>query len=120
MSGNNVIEKLRELEAKVDAKAWPKVGDDNWKTIDEIIDAYQPEGYEVEDVHEEHGAGTRWTTTKMVVTKVTQADGKVAYFRVWNEKPATEMQEGGDFSYSFAEVVPKEVVAIIYVLGRSA
>jgi hypothetical protein len=51
---------------------------------------------------------------------VTQADGKVAHFSVNRERPATEMQEGGDFTFEFAEVVPQEVTVIRYVLGRAA
>ncbi|MBG9736461.1 hypothetical protein [Paenibacillus alvei] len=115
----NVIEKLRELEAKVDTTKYPGVRDENWYAIEEILEAYKPDGYVVEEVHEEHGEGGRWTSEKTVVTKVTQADGKIAYFEVWCEEPATEMQEGGDFSYSFTEVVPKEVTVIKYTNGRS-
>lgn len=115
----NVIEKLRELEAKADATKWPQVGDENWEEIEEILEAYKPEGYEVEEVHEEHGAGGRWTTTLETVNKITQSDGKVAYFSVWREEPATEMQDGTDLSYSITEVVPKEVTVIRYTSGRS-
>ncbi|WP_149093379.1 hypothetical protein [Paenibacillus terrae] len=116
----DVIEKLRELESKVDATRWPQVGDGIYEEINDILDAYKPEGYEVEEVSEKHGEGGRWTTTVTIVNKVTQADGKTAYFFLWRERPATEMQEGGDFSYTFGEVVPKEVTVIRYVTGRAA
>ncbi|CAM2953964.1 hypothetical protein PASE110613_09335 [Paenibacillus sediminis] len=116
----NVIEKLRELEAKVDAERWPIVGDGNWREIADILDAYEPEGYEIDVVAEKFGGGGRWFTTEDITYKVTQSDGKVAYFSVNRERPATEMQEGGDFSYGIREVVPKEVTVIKYVAGRSA
>ncbi|MMZ45517.1 hypothetical protein D1872_71180 [compost metagenome] len=116
----NVIEKLRELESKVDATRWSQVGDGNYEEINDILDAYKPKGYEVEEVSEKHGEGGRWTTTVTTVNKVTQTDGKVAYFSLWRERPATEMQEGMDFAYSFGEVIPKEVTVIRYAPGRAA
>jgi len=116
----SVIEKLRELEAKVDAVPWARVGDKSWREIDEIVDAYEPEGYEIDIVDEEFGEGGRWTTTEEITYRITQADGKVAYFSVNRERPATEMQEGGDFSYGICEVVPREVTITKYVPGRSA
>lgn len=117
---SNVIEKLRELEGKVDAKSWPLVGDENWREIDEILDDYKPEGYTIAEVSEKHGKGGRWTTTVETVYKITQDDGKVAHFSLYRERPATEMQEGGDFTFGFSEVVPQEVTVIRYVSGRVA
>lgn len=69
-------------------------------------------------VHEEFEDGGRWSNYKITVHKV-EENGKVAYFEINQEVPATEMQEGGDFSYSFYEVVPKEVTVIKYVGGTS-
>lgn len=117
---SNVIEKLREIEAKVDAESWPLVGNENWREIDDILDAYKPEGYEIEEVSEEHGEGGRWTTTVETVYKITQEDGKVAHFRLYREEPATEMQEGGDFTFGFCEVVPRPVTVVQYFAGRTA
>lgn len=116
----NIIEKLRELETKVDAKSWPLVGDENWREIDEILDAYKPEGYEIEEVYEEHSEGGRWTTAVETVYKISQDDGKVAHFRLYRERPATEMQEGGDFTFGFCEVVPRPVTVVQYFAGRAA
>lgn len=110
----DVIDKLRELVGE------GRVGDPKWDEIDEILDAYNPEGYEVREVSTRHGASGRWTTSDTTVCKVAQLDGKVAHFAVWREFPATEMQEGGDFAYSMAEVVPREVTVIKYVPGRAA
>lgn len=117
---NNVIEKLRELEAKVDAQSWTLVGGENWREIDDILDAYKPEGYTVEDVHEEHDEGGRWTKTVTTVYKITQVDGKVAHFRLRRDMPATEMQEGGNFTFGFYEVVPRPVTVVQYFAGRAA
>ncbi|UNL92808.1 hypothetical protein CPY53_04205 [Paenibacillus polymyxa] len=117
----NVIEKLRAIEARLDASIYTgNVGDENWREIDDILDAYKPEDYTVECVATEYGEGGRWTTTEEVTYKVTQADGKVAHFLVNRERPATEMQEGGDFTFEFAEVIPQEVTITRYVLGRAA
>jgi hypothetical protein len=116
----NVIEKLRELEAKVEAARWSKVGDATWREIDEILDAWNLEGYEIEELSTRTGVGGRWSTEEMVTYKVTQTDGQVAHFSLYRERPATEMQEGGDFSYEMYEVVPKEVTVIKYVPGRAA
>lgn len=117
---SNVIEKLRELEAKVDAKSWPLVGDENWREIDDILDAYKPEGYTIEEVFVGHGEGGRWTTTVEIAYKITQDDGNVAHFRLYREEPATEMQEGGNFTFGFCEVVPRPVTVVQYFAGRAA
>ena len=42
----------------------------------------------------------------------------MAYFELWEEVPATELQEGGDFSYGFHEVVPQEVTVTQYVVKK--
>ena len=69
-------------------------------------------------VHSEFEDGGRWSNYETTVHKV-EENGKVAYFSICAEKPATEMQDGGEFSYEFNEVVPKEVTVIQYVGGKS-
>lgn len=113
----NVIEKLRELIGDgYEGEAWDETHED----VELILEPYKPEGYTVTNVESTFEDGGRWTNYKTEVYRVTQDDGKVAYFRVDREVPATEMQDGGDFSVSIDEVVPKEVVRIEYVYGRSA
>ncbi|MFJ7665368.1 hypothetical protein ACIQXW_23700 [Lysinibacillus sp. NPDC097162] len=69
-------------------------------------------------VYKEYEDGGRWTNYETTVHKI-EENGKVAYFEISREVPATEMQEGGEFSYSFNEVVPEEVTVIKYVGGKS-
>lgn len=113
----NVIEKLRELIGEgYEGEAWGE----KHREINDILDAYEPEGYEVKTVGTSFEEGGRWSNYETEVSKVTQVDGKVAYFSVRCEVPATEMQEGGWFSVSIREVVPQEVTVTKYVYGRSA
>lgn len=100
------IEKLR-AEVGFDGYDYNKV------IMEDLMDAYKPEGYEVEEVHEEFEDGGRWSNYRTTVYKVTEGD-EVAYFSVCREEPATEMQDGGDFSLSFYEVQPKEKTIIVY------
>jgi len=114
---DNVIEKLREL---IEDGYEGESGGEKHREIDDILDAYEPDGYEVEIVGTSYQEGGRWSNYEIEVNRVTQADGKIAYFSVRREVPATEMQEGGWFSVSIKEVVPKEVTVTKYVYGRSA
>ncbi|WP_010495019.1 hypothetical protein [Paenibacillus elgii] len=113
----DVIEKLRELSTKVNVSKYGEVsvGDENWRAIDDILDVYKPEGYEVDEVQTEFDEGGRWTNVETVVYKVTENSGAEAYFRVWREVPATEMQDGGDFTFGIREVEPLEVTVLQYV-----
>lgn len=113
----NVIEKLRELIGDGYAGY---AGAEKHREINDILDAYKPEGYEVTTVDTSYEEGGRWSNYETAVDKVTQADGKVAYFSVRREVPATEMQEGGWLSVNIKEVIPKEVTVTKYVSGRSA
>lgn len=113
----NVIEKLREL---IGDDYEGNVRDEQSRNIRDILDAYKPKGYETKVVDESFEEGGRWSNYETEVYYVKQGDGKTAYFSVCREIPATEMQEGGDFSVYVREVVPKEVVKIEYVCGRSA
>ena len=110
------IEKLRELNG------WDS-SEHNYEynelIQDELMDAWDTEGYTVEQVHEEFEDGGRWTNYRTRVYKVTEYDNngeidEVAYFSVWQEEPATEMQWGGDFSLTFSEVKPVEKTVIVY------
>lgn len=106
----NIIERLRKLQC-----AEGEVRDANHEAICGVIEAYRPDGYSVEKVHNEFEEGGRWSNYKINVYKI-DCDGEVAYFELWEEVPASEMQEGGDFSYGFYEVVPKEVTVVQYVV----
>jgi hypothetical protein len=105
----NVIEKLRELSG-TEGVNW----DDAYEEIDSIIDAYKPKGYTVYRVYHEFEEGGRWYNIETDVYKVEQ-NGEVAYFELWREVPASEIQEGMDLSYGFYEVVPSEVTVIRYL-----
>lgn len=114
----SIIEELRNLCGK-QGEVW----DENYEMIDAALDEYMSgkDGYttyEVEKVDEDFEDGGRWTNYRIDVYKITENDGTVAYFSLWREVPATEMQEGGDFSYSLAEAEPKEVTVIQYVNKR--
>lgn len=101
-----IIEKLRT-----------QVGFDSYKRNDIInellLDAWQPETYEVEEVHESFEEGGRWSNYEIKVYKVIEGED-VAYFKVRQEVPATEMQDGGYMNTSFYEVKPKEKTIIFY------
>ena len=105
----NVIEKLRELSG-TEGENW----DDTYELIDSIIYPFKPEGYTVKCVHHDFEEGGRWYNIESNVYRVEQ-NGEVAYFELWREVPATEIQEGMDLSYGFYEVVPQEVTVIKYV-----
>jgi hypothetical protein len=106
----NVIEKLRELNG-TEGRKW----DDTYELIDSIIDPIKPEGYTVERVYHDFEEGGRWHNVVTDVYKIEQQDGQIAYFELWREVPASELQEGMDLSYGFYEVVPKEVISIQYL-----
>jgi len=105
----SIIETLRKFDGtEGDTR------DEEYEEIDVVLDAYKPKGYSVKTVDSEFEDGGRWTNTKSEVYEVTEGDN-TAYFRLWREVPATEMQEGGDFSFGFDEVRPQEVTVIKYV-----
>jgi hypothetical protein len=112
----NVIEKLRELIGEgYEGEAW----DETHEEVDALLDIRR-KGYTSENVESTFEDGGRWTNYKTDVYRVTQDGGEVAYFQIGREVPATEMQDGMDFSVTIDEVVPKEVVRVEYVYGRSA
>ena len=106
----NVIEKLRELSGIEGS-----VCDDEFDLLDAILIPFrQPQDYTVECVDSDFEEGGRWHNVESNVFKVEQ-NGEVAYFELWREVPATELQEGMDFAFGFYEVVPKEVISIRYL-----
>lgn len=105
----NVIDLLRNY-----CGADGEVGDNTFRVISDVIHAYKPKGYVVEDVENSFEEGGRWSNYETTVYKV-EENKVTAYFRMTEEIPATEMQEGGYFDYSFDEVEPKEVTVIKYV-----
>lgn len=113
----NVIEKLRDLIGDgYEGEVWDETHED----VDSLLDTPQPDGYAVENVESTFEDGGRWSNYQTDVYQVTQEDGKVAYFQIGRDVPATEMQDGMDLSTIIREVVPKEVVRTKYVYGRSA
>lgn len=84
-----VIEKLRKENGFYGYKY-------NEAISDLLIEAYEPEGYLVVEVDETFSEGGRWSNYRHTVYKVVEGD-EVAYFKVSQEEPATESQEGGDF-----------------------
>lgn len=104
----NYIEQLRKYDGFS--------GYDNADETEEIDDLlYDSDATEISEKFREGG---RWSNYRTKVYSV-QEYGKIAYFEVDEEIPATEMQEGADFRYSFREVVPKEKTIIFYVGGKS-
>lgn len=85
--------------------------------IEDLIDSADfnniEEGYSVKAVHKKYEDGGRWSNYKTTVFEVTEGED-VAYFEVYQEVPATEMQDGGDFSTSFNEVRPVEKTIVVY------
>ncbi|MGG3987446.1 hypothetical protein [Bacillus smithii] len=96
----NVIEILRKLDGVEDVNY-----NKDYEEIENIIEAYKPEGYSIENVHNEFQDGGRWTNIESNV--------------LWREVPATELQDGMDLSWGFYEVIPKEVTVIKYVLKNN-
>lgn len=107
----NVIEKLRQFH---DIEG--EVGDDDYEKILNTLWADEASTEEVDSRFEEGG---RWSNYETNIYKI-ESDGEVVYFELWREVPATEMQEGGDFSYGFYEVVPIEVTVIEYLHKKEA
>lgn len=87
-----------------------EVWDEAYELIGDILD-------DCEQVDDSYEDGGRWTNYSTAVYRVTESE-EVAYFSLWREVPATESQDGGDFSYELSEVVPQEVTVIKYVEKR--
>lgn len=113
MSG--VIELLRKFVGN-QGEVW----DEAYEDIDVAFDGYLNgrDGiapYSSSKVDETFEDGGRWTNYRTTVWKIEEESGSVAYFSLWRELPATEIQDGGDFSYELDEVVPREVTVTRYV-----
>jgi hypothetical protein len=105
----NVIEQLRKLDG-TEGVNW----DDVYEEIDSLLSPHKTDNYTVKTVYHDFEEGGRWHNIETDVYKVEQ-NGEVAYFELWREVPASEMQEGMDLSWGFYEVVPKEVTVIRYL-----
>lgn len=57
--------------------------------------------------------GGRWSNFETTIIKITEGE-EVAYFLTTEERPATEQQEGGDFTFLFYEVEPIQVTVTQY------
>jgi hypothetical protein len=70
------------------------------------------------EVQREYHEGGRWSNYESTVFKVTEVTdeytAEVAYFKIFEEVPATESQDGGDFMFEMNEVVPYQVVETKY------
>lgn len=66
-------------------------------------------------VHSEYEDGGRWSNYETKVYRFWHNSESV-YYQISKEVPATEMQDGGDFSDpEITQVYPKEVTTTIYV-----
>jgi len=80
------------------------VGSDDFDDILDLLD-------KCEKVDESYDEGGRWSNYRNTVYQITER-GQVAYFKLWEEVPASEMQEGGDFMFGLYQVMPVEVTVI--------
>lgn len=105
-----IIEQLRGLHGE---EGYDADNDGKFNTLnDDLLNDFKKD-YKVEYVEDSFEEGGRWTNYEHTVYKIT--DGKdEAYFQLTQEVPATEMQEGGGFFWSFYEVIPKEVVKTVF------
>lgn len=103
-----MIEELRKLDGYDSTY-------ESWRDIPELIvdllDCHDP-------IKTKYDEGGRWSNYETNVYKIEET-GEVAYFSVCREVPATESQEGGEFTIELDEVVPKEVTVIEYVAKGS-
>ncbi|SER88149.1 hypothetical protein [Psychrobacillus sp. OK032] len=104
-----IIEELRKLHG-----AEGEDTNDEYFEIDDILDAYKPEGYTSKVVDTIFEEGGRWSNYETKIFEVVEGD-ETAYFELFREVPASETQEGQDSQWSFGEVEPKEVTVIQYV-----
>lgn len=77
----------------------------------EVIEMLGEHGKEVERTFEQGG---RWSNYETVVYAVEAPEQEERYFALTREVPATEMQDGGDFTWDFTEVYRKEKTVIVY------
>lgn len=100
-----VIERLRELIARLNGGG---DRDELWDEYDEATELLNEAGHEEDSSFEE---GSRWSNHRVTVYSVGGGDAKT-YFRLTDEIPASEMQEGMPLSFWLEEVEPVEVTTI--------
>lgn len=98
------ITRLRELSGYE--------GDTSSDEYDEIEDLlyYGDNAEQVDSMFEDGG---RWSNYETTVYRVTEGD-QYAYFSLFREVPATEMQDYGENYIELHEVVPHKVVVTKY------
>lgn len=104
----SAIEKLRDFEGDHD---YDYV--EEFESIEAILEGCE-DGVTSELVEEYEDNRGRWTYDQNRIYKVTEGDD-VAYFKLIQERGATEMQDGGDYGFALYEVYPKTVTKTIYV-----
>jgi hypothetical protein len=107
------MSKLAELRELVGANVYygwgaPEKDREISEKIEELI--YDLDGESVDETFEDGG---RWSNYETEVFKVKEGE-EVAYFEISREVPATECQDGGDFTMELHEVKPKEVIKTEY------
>ena len=109
---SELIKALRaEGNFELTTSYYPKLSKEDEKRSELLEDLQYGGG---KKVHTEFEDGGRWSNYKTTVYELTADDGEKAYFQVWKEVPATEMQEGCDFTTSVSEVVPYDVTVTKY------
>lgn len=103
----NLIEKLREVGSFTVDTSYYRRDDENRELYEELVYGGGKR------VHSEFENGGRWSNYETKVYKVTEGE-ETAYFEVFEEVPATESQEGGDYEADVYEVTPYEVMVVKY------
>jgi hypothetical protein len=98
------IQRLREIGVLEGSISYYSSDNDFREKVEEV--EYILEGGSV--VEREFEEGGRWSNYETTIFKLTEGD-EVAYFRTYQERPATESQDGMDLWFSFDEVEPYEV-----------
>lgn len=101
------IEALRRL-LELDGESGD-TGTEKFNEIDDLL--YEAASVEVKRNFSE---GSRWSNYQTVIHKVTTLEEGDVFFALEQEVPATEMQDGGDFSFEFDRVFPRERTVIVY------
>jgi hypothetical protein len=103
------IQKLREFGSLEGSISYYSSSDNGFREKVEEIECILDGGKVVEREFEDGG---RWSNYETTVTEIEEFVGdrhEVAYFRVVQERPATESQDGMDLWFTFEEVEPYQV-----------
>lgn len=104
MANNDVVNKLLAYDGFD--------GDTSDVEVEEIEELlYEADAQEVDESFTE---GSRWSNYRTTVYRVVDEEGQEHFFAAYAEIPATEMQDGGDFSYEFNEVHKKTKTITVY------